>query len=123
MTIISLPVFVLAQSGSTNTTGTTGTTNNTVPVFIPNPAAKAGGTVLEVLYSLLKTVVMPIAAVVVVMMIIWAGFMYLTAQGNPAKIAAAHQRLMWSLIGAGILLGATGIATVVETTIKSLITP
>lgn len=66
---------------------------------------------------------MPIAAVAVVVWIIWAGFNFLMAQGNPAKIDQAKQRLLWSLIGAGILLGAAGISTVVQNTVRALIAP
>ena len=64
---------------------------------------------------------MPIAAVAVVCYIIWAGFMYVVAQGNEKKIKEAHDRLLWALIGAGILLGASAISQVVVTTINSII--
>ena len=64
---------------------------------------------------------MPIAAVAVVVWIIWAGFQYVLAQGNPKKVEEAHQRLLWSLVGAGILLGAAGISSVVQNTINALI--
>lgn len=64
---------------------------------------------------------MPIAAVGVVVWIVWAGFTFVTAQGKPAEIEKAKSRLLWSLIGAGILLGAAGIAEVVKTTIEALI--
>ena len=66
---------------------------------------------------------MPIAAVAVTMWIIWAGFQFLTAQGKPAEIQKAQQNLLWSLIGAGILLGAVAIARVVENTVRALMAP
>jgi len=98
-----------ADSGSTD-----------IGITIPNPT-KAGSTLMEVIVALLNGVVMPIAAVGVVMWIVWAGFSYLTAQGNSTKIQEANQRLLWSLIGAGILLGAAGISTVVQNTVKAVL--
>ncbi len=112
-----VPIFVLAATGSGNPPG--GTTN----VTIGNPAAGAGNTLIDVLVTLLEDVVMPIAVIAVIVWIIWAGFSYLTAQGKPAEIQKAHQRLLWSLIGAGILLGAVGISKVVQSTINAIIVP
>lgn len=63
---------------------------------------------------------MPIAAVAAVVYIIWAGFSYVMAQGNPKEIEAAHQRLLWALVGTGILLGAAAISKVVENTVRGL---
>lgn len=90
-------------------------------VTIPNPT-NAGSTLMSVLQALLNRVVMPIAAVLVVMYIIYAGFTFVTAQGNPKKIEDAKQRLLWALIGSGILLGAAAISGVVESTIRGLLT-
>jgi type IV secretory pathway VirB2 component (pilin) len=78
---------------------------------------------MELVTTILNNVVMPIAAVAVVIFIIWAGFTFLQAQGKPAEIDKAKQRLLWSLIGAGVLLGAAGISAVVQSTINSLINP
>lgn len=99
-----VPTFVSAQS-----------------ITIPNPT-NAGSTLMEVLTALLNRVVMPIAGVLVVMYIIYAGFTFVTAQGNPKKIEDAKQRLLWALIGSGILLGAAAISGVVENTIRGLLT-
>lgn len=98
---------------------------NTTPsatIYIPNPT-NAGSSLLQVLNTLLRDVIMPIAAIAVVMYIIWAGFSFVTAQGNPKKIGEAQQRLLWALIGAGILLGAAGISLVVERTVRALLVP
>ena len=114
LVLFILPVFAYGQA-----TGGNPSTN----ISIPNPARGAGNDLLSVITTLLREVVLPIAAVLVVLWIIWAGFTYLLAQGNPQKIKEAHQRLLWSLIGAGILLGAVSISAVVQTTIKALMTP
>jgi type IV secretory pathway VirB2 component (pilin) len=118
LSVFVLPLLIHAQ-GQINPPPS----SNQVSINIPNPAPAAGSDLISLLYRLLDKVVMPIAAIAVVVWIIWAGFSYVTAQGNPAKIAEAHKRLMWSLIGAGILLGAAGISQVVKTTVDTLVAP
>ena len=124
LSIFIAPLFVHAQPGGVNAVAPGGVnpSNNNINISIPNPT-NAGNTLIEVLTAILNNVVMPIAAVAVVIWIIWAGFQYLLAQGNPAKVTKAHQQLLWSLIGAGILLGAAGISLVVQKTIEALIKP
>ena len=99
--------------------------DNTIAGSIPNPFNCGGSTtncdLITFITTVLNNVVMPIAAVAVVVWIVWAGFSYVMAQGNPAKIKEAHQRLLWSLIGGGILLGAAAISAVVQTTVTSLL--
>ena len=109
LTIIILPIFAYAQ-----------TTNTLVSGNIPNPF-NGGDSLLSLITAVLNNIIMPIAAVFVVIWIIYAGFKYVVAQGNPAKVTEAHKTLLWSLIGAGILLGAAGISAVVQTTISALI--
>ena len=126
LTILVFPLFVSAQCPPTCPTVGNPPPNPTVgnptnlTVTIPNPTT-AGSDLISLLVALLNNVVMPIAAVFVTMWIIYAGFKYVTAQGNPEKIKKAHDTLLWSLIGAGILLGAAGISLVVQTTIDALI--
>ncbi len=91
-------------------------------ITIPNPAPNAGSTLIQILVTLLNNVVMPVAAVLVVMYIVYAGFTFVTAQGNEKKIGEAKQRLLWALIGAGILLGATAISQVVVRTVTCITT-
>ena len=127
--LLVAPVFIYAQSGGTTVPPSCGTTIPPTPISIdiPNPlncgsaSAEDCGTLTNLITLILNNVVMPIAAVAVVMWIIYAGFTYLTAQGKPEAIAKAHQRLMWSLIGGGILLGAAAISKVVQNTINGLV--
>ena len=39
--------------------------------------------------------------------IIWAGFTFILAQGDPNKVKEARSRLWWTLIGTAILFGAS----------------
>jgi len=110
-----VPVFVLAQPKPTTPPAET-----SIKGHIENPF-KGGDDLMVLITTILEKIIMPIAVVAVVLWIIYAGFTFLTAQGNPTEIEKAQQRLLWSLIGAGILLGAVGIAKAVESTIKALI--
>jgi len=59
------------------------------------------------------------AVPVVMFFIIYAGFNYVMAQGNPAKVATASRSLMYALIGATIMFGAWTIAAIIKSTIES----
>ena len=111
LSALFLPVFIYAQD----------VTGGTSKINIPNPLANKENSLIGLITTIINSVVMPIAAVFVVVWIIYAGFKYVMAQGNPAKIKEAHQTLLWALVGAGILLGAAGISKVVENTVKQLV--
>ena len=118
LTAFGSPLFAIAQSTGSGTNPPSG---GPIVIDIRNPTRGVGDDLISLLNAILNKVVMPIATVMVVLWIIWAGFSYVLAQGNPAKIEQAHQRLLWSLIGAGILLGAAAISIVVQNTIKALV--
>ncbi len=75
--------------------------------------------VKDLLADILKIVV-EIALPVVILMVIYSGFMYVIARGRPEAIEKAHKTLTWTLIGAAILLGAQLIATVLVDTISNI---
>ncbi|MBI2637521.1 MAG: hypothetical protein HYW88_01345 [Candidatus Sungbacteria bacterium] len=57
----------------------------------------------------LRTIGLPIA----VIMILFAGFTYMTAGGNPEKVKLAHRIFVWSLVGLAVLLVAENLVEVV----------
>ena len=119
--LIIVPAFAFAQVEIPPTTSSSGIITIHNP-FNCNKIPETNCTFIDLLTSILENVVMPIVSVVVVIWIIWAGFTYVMAQGNEPEIRKAHQRLLWSLIGAGVLLGAEAISKVVQSTVSSLIT-
>ena len=58
-------------------------------------------------------VVLTIGTVLVVLAIIYAGFMFVTAQGNDEKLKKAKHTFIWVVIGAVILLGAKTLGTII----------
>lgn len=70
---------------------------------------------LGALVSALIIMLIPI----VVFFIIFAGFKYVTARGNPNDIQVANQALLYAVIGGVIILGATAIITIVGGTVNN----
>lgn len=68
--------------------------------------------ILEVVYQILT----PIVA----LFIMYAGLLYVLARGNQEKLKKAHQALLYSLVGAAIVLGAFVLVQVLQGTIDSL---
>ncbi|MBX4206550.1 pilin [Candidatus Parcubacteria bacterium] len=93
-----------------------------VKVELQNPF-KVGDNLLSLMKSILENIVMPIGGILCVLGFIFAGFKYVTAQGNSAKLATANKALLYSAIGTAVLLGALLISTVVGNTLNSLLTP
>ncbi|TSC69923.1 MAG: Uncharacterized protein CEO12_657 [Parcubacteria group bacterium Gr01-1014_46] len=120
LSVFIFPLFLSAQSGIP------GGGPTVIDVKINNPfncGNNPNCTIMDLIVAILENIIMPIAAVAVTMWIIWAGFGFLMAQGKPAEIDKAKQRLLWALIGAGILLGAVGISKVVQNTVRVLVAP
>ncbi len=72
------------------------------------------------LFQEILAYVVQIGAIILVMMIIFVGFQYITARGNPEKVSSAHKALLWTVVGGALLLGAEAIALVITATVSSL---
>jgi|SRR3989344_8340066 len=57
---------------------------------------------------------------ILVLFIVFAGFKYVTAQGNEAKVEEATKALWWSVVGGAVLLGARVIAAVIKATVGAV---
>jgi hypothetical protein len=56
---------------------------------------------------------------VIVFFIIYAGFKYVTAQGNAGQIEEASQMLTYAIIGGVLILAAVAIAEIIKNTVMS----
>ena len=63
-----------------------------------------------------------IAMPVIALFIVYAGFKYVVARGNPGKIEEAHQNFLYVVIGAMLILGAWILATMIAGTVNQLMT-
>ncbi len=72
-----------------------------VPTCDPNIKGDcpAGLTQIEEMFKQFITVFVGFGFVVLLIMLIMAGFKYLTSGGEPKAVSAAHQTFMWALLG------------------------
>lgn len=75
---------------------------------------------IEELLSIVLRAVVQLGSILLVLALVWVGFLFVFAQGNPEKISSARQALMWTVIGGLLLLGAQGISLVLQQTINNL---
>ncbi len=77
-------------------------------------------TLKTLLEAIINKILLPIGGIVAAIMIIYAGFLYVTAGGNETQIKKAHDALLYGVIGAAILLGAWVISNAIAATIRQL---
>jgi hypothetical protein len=75
---------------------------------------------IDDLPSLIKTIlyiVLVVGVPIVALAIIYTGFLFVKAQGNPEQITKAKKALVYTLIGAALLLGSWVIANAIGKTV------
>lgn len=71
------------------------------------------------LSGILNTIV-DISLPILVLAIIYDGYLFVMSQGNPEKIEKAKQAITWTLLGAALVLGAFVIARVITGTFNNI---
>lgn len=119
------PVSALAIEGGTGPTGSgvnAGTGAET-------PSSSTGGGLTNPLNNIdslpkfmevILQAVVQIGTIILTLAIVYVGFLFVQAQGNEEKIKAARSSLMWTVIGGLVLLGASTIGKVIESTVGAL---
>ncbi len=64
--------------------------------------------------------VITILTPIIVLMFVYTGFLFLKAQGNPGEITKARTALMWSFIGAMVVLGAWALSHAIVAILEAL---
>lgn len=93
-------------------TGTGGSTTLTNPL--------QGGASLESFLNSILAFVVRIGTIVVILMLVYVGFLFVAARGEPEKISAARTALLWTIVGALILLGAQAISLGIQATVNAI---
>jgi len=109
-TFLLLPTFLNAKEPCENEAG------NGLSYTLCNPL-KFGS--LEALIVGILNVLLIIAVPIIVFFIIFAGFSYVTAQGNPEKIKQASRSLTYAVIGGVLILGSVAIAEILKNVVES----
>ena len=100
-------VFAADSTVSTPSTGAT---------TLPNPLRT--NSVQGILY-LIADIGTYIGVIVAVLALIYVGFKFVAARGNPEKITEAKTFLFYVIIGVAILIGASAIIDIVKNTLTS----
>ncbi len=109
ISIFTLPLSSLAQGIVPAPCDTSGQICN------PIEADNINGLIKQILEGVL-TIAIPIIALA----IIYCGFLFVQARGNPEEIKKAKTALMYTLVGSAILLGAWAIAQIISETVLAL---
>jgi uncharacterized membrane protein len=72
---------------------------------------------LEGLLVAILNILIVIAVPIIVLFIIYAGFLYVTARGNVQQIETANRAIVYAIIGAIMAIGALAIAEIIKNTI------
>lgn len=91
--------------------------SNCQPGEICNPL---GSNTFEALIQDIAKIVVKIGIPLVVVFIVYSGFLFVTASGNEEKMTKAKDNFFWAMLGAAIVIGAYAIATAIVEFAKTL---
>lgn len=108
------------QSGGTGTVNPTMSppSNSGAGTTLINPL-QGGGSLEGFLFNILAFVIR-IGTIVVILMTVFVGYKFVAARGEPGKITEARSMLLWTVVGALILLGSQAIAIGIKATVQAL---
>lgn len=129
--IMALPLFAAANShilpnGSTGVApnGSTGIAPNGSTGVAPGSFGKLDNPLAATNFCvLIKTIldaVLIIGMPIAVLFLVWVGFSFILAQGNPEKLKDAQKNFLNTVIGIAIFLGAWAIAKIIAATLQGL---
>jgi len=87
---------------------------------IVNPLGATGPDSIQAFIKILLEGVLKIGIPIVALAIIYCGFLFVAARGNSEKLSKAKDALLYTLIGAAILLGSWSISLLIVNTVTSL---
>lgn len=99
--------------------GTIPASGTTINTKILNPLSSDLDTIPKFILAILNFVLM-IGVPIVTLAIIYAGFLFVTATGNSEKLKTAKQALIYTLIGAALLLGSLVISSAIKGTVDEI---
>jgi len=92
----------------------------TINTKIENPLGEKGPSNLPAFIEKAIEIILIIGVPLVVLAIIYSGFLFVSAQGNSEKLKTAKKTLLTTIIGAALLLGAYVIANAISTTVDEI---
>ncbi len=108
------------QQSVVDTTSDSGTNVTLINPLKGVDCSRGNGDCLSSFLLSILDFVINIGSIVVILMLVFVGFKFVVAQGNDSKISEARTMLLWTVIGALVLLGSKAIALGVKATITAL---
>lgn len=100
-----------------STGGTSGGGTGSVSGGITNPLKF--DSISEFLNAILDVIIL-ISVPIIILFIVYGGFKFISAQGNETKLSDAKRIIMYTLIGAVLILGAKVLAVAIQATVSEL---
>ncbi len=88
------------------------------PIKIDNPLSKISD--IPTLITTIVDAVTTIGYYVVVIFIIYAGFLFVKARGDKGGLEEAKKTFLWTVVGAAVLLGASILSNVIKNTVTQV---
>ncbi|MDO8566900.1 MAG: hypothetical protein Q7R58_01970 [bacterium] len=116
---------IQTNPGSNSLQTNPGSTGNTrLDITLINPLNSGNctpnGNCLETFLLNILEFVIRIGTIIVILMMVYVGFLFVAARGEPAKLTTARSALLWTVVGALILLGSQAIALGIKATVQAL---
>ncbi len=86
---------------------------------LQNPL-KDGYTSIPDFLSAILDIVIKIAIPIIILMIVYSGFLFVKAQGKPEDLVTAKKAIMWTLVGAAVILGASLLSYAIQGTVDEI---
>jgi hypothetical protein len=90
------------------------------PTPIPSPTGKIGS--LNDFVLLLIRLMMLVAVPGLVLALIWAGFLFVTARGDEKQLERAKIVFLWTMVGGAVVLGAQVLYMIAKGTVDPFVT-
>ena len=91
-----------------------GLTGSVFALTLNNPLASGGVNNFSDLIIKITGYITTIIGSLAVLMLVWAGILFVSSAGNEAKLTKAKHTLIYAVIGAGIALAARGLIEVIK---------
>lgn len=110
--VVSLAVFLPVMIARADVGPASGVSGG-----LPNPITASS---FQDLIQKILRIVIDIGVPVATLFIIYSGFLFVKAQGNPEKLKEAKETFFWTIVGTAVLLGAWVLAQAIAGTINQL---
>lgn len=119
--VILIPFLLMAEgTGCPDGTGDPEGTGTCLSTKIENPLGENGPSDIPQFIAKMLEIVMIVAIPIVALAIIYTGFLFVSAQGNSEALTKAKKSLLYTLIGAALLLGAFVLAEAIGKTVDEI---